>query len=119
MPDATAMGRRAPVALAKYGALLRQGRASPAARSKALRRMIRERGAAVSDLHKLTPPQEKQGKFERMLRYFDESQRLLRKGDQSFGESEEAPFLLIFGAREGDKAQAIARELGLDDCAEL
>jgi hypothetical protein len=108
----------APV-VAKYRALLRQAGGSSAARNKAVSRMIQARAAGLAELHRLTPPPEKRGKVERMLRYFDKSQSLLRKGDRSFGESEEAPFLLLFGAREGDKAQAIARELGLDDCTEL
>jgi hypothetical protein len=100
-------------------ALYRTSGAARAARDRAFSRIVRGRGAALAELHRLTPPPEQRARVERMLSHFDKSQRLLRQGERSWGKSEQAPFLIIFASREGDKGHEIARELGLDDCAEF
>jgi len=100
-------------------ALFRTTGSAPAARDRAFSRIVRARGAALAKLHQLAPPPDKRAKVERMLDHFDDSQRLLREAERSWGKSEQAPFLLVGAAREGDKGHAVARELGFDDCADF
>ena len=100
-------------------ALYRTTGAARGARDRAFSRIVRARDAALDELHKLTPPMDKRDQVERMLAHFDKSQRLLREGERSWGKSEQAPFLIVFASREGDKGHAVALDLGLDDCAEF
>ena len=86
---------------------------------RAFTRIVRARGAALAELHKLVPPADRGTQVDRMLAHFDKSQRLLREGERGWGQDEEAPFLIVFASREAEKGHAVARELGLDDCAEF
>jgi len=84
-------------------------------RSDAFRRFIERRASALTDLHGLTPPPENAEGVARMLAYFDQSQRLLREATRVSGERSVG--IVIAAAAEGRKGQAVARRLGLDDCA--
>jgi hypothetical protein len=84
-------------------------------RREAFRRIVDARGSALDELHGLTPPSDRARHAERMLAHFDQSQRLLREATRVKGERSVA--VVVAAAAEGRKGHAVARNLGLDDCA--
>jgi hypothetical protein len=84
-------------------------------RREASRRIVDARGSALDELHGLTPTSDRARRVERMLAHFDQSQRLLRQATRVTGERSVG--LAVAAAVEGGKGHAVARNLGLDDCA--
>jgi hypothetical protein len=84
-------------------------------RREAFRRIVDARGSALDELHGLTPPSDRARRVERMLAHFDQSQRLLREATRVRGERSVG--VAVAAAAEGNRGHAVARNLGLDDCA--
>jgi hypothetical protein len=96
--------------------LRRPPAASPAARRQ-LDRLVGLRGAALRELHALTPSASDRADAERMLHHFEQSQALLRESQRLAGRSERSVGYLISAALESKKGHVIARDLHLGECA--
>jgi hypothetical protein len=86
-------------------------------RDAAFDRLVAERGRALTDLHELVAPPRDAARVMRMLRHFDRSQRLLREAAAISGEGSIG--VLLAADAEGEKGNAVARSIGLADCAEF